>query len=309
MDNKIRIGWFIGFAAACGIFFCGCKGNSAGGKSEISVNQMATGDSLELPLPAVPPELQTPEERAAFVSSHFWDALDFARDSRSLDTAFVEQNFANYLAILSVTPEKDARKAVARLLNEAGKSEPAYGLLRHVVVKYLDDPNSPMRSEDLLVYFLEEWSKPAERDEAVRLRAQNRLEEVMKNRRGSCASDFRIVGNDGRETTLLKELKGETIVMFYDPDCEQCREAKELLAKSPLPKGVTLMAIDIAGDRKRHDETKGSMPKAWTVWFDSEGIEDNEKYVFQAMPTFYVLDADGTVLMKDPPLETFLRHQ
>lgn len=309
MNNKTRTAAIVMLTAILGISICSCKGNSTGGKPTSSMNQMASEDSLQLPLPAVPEELRSPEERAAFVSSHFWDALDFSRDSRSLDTAFIEQNFANYLAVLSVTPEADARKAVSRLLTESAKSEKADGLLRHVIVKYLDDPNSPMRSEDLLIYFLEEWSKPEERDEALRLRAEHRLSEVLKNRRGTRAADFRITGNDGKETTLLKTLKGETIVMFYDPDCEQCREAKELLAKSPLPEGVELMAIDIAGDRRRHEATKGSMPAAWTVWFDSEGIEDNEKYVFQAMPTFYVLGADGTVLMKDPPIETFLSQQ
>lgn len=308
MNCKIKIGCVLALAAACGILFSGCNGRSADDSKNSSLKQEATGDSLLLAMPAVPEELKTPEERAAYISAHFWDAMDFVNDSRSLDTAFVEQNFANYLAVLSVTPEEDAQKSVSRLLSDASGSDKAYGLLKHVILRYLDDPNSPMRSEELLVFFLKEWSKPSESDEAVRVRAEHRLSEVMKNRRGTLAADFRIVGSDGKETTLLKSLKGETIVMFYDPDCEQCREAKELLAKSQLPEGVALMAIDIAGNRRLHEQTKGSMPKNWSVWYDLEGIEDSEKYVFKAMPTFYVLGADGTVLMKDPPIEALLRN-
>ena len=113
--NKIRTGAIVLLAAILGISICGCKGNSTGGTPTSSMNQMASEDSLQLPLPAVPEELRSPEERAAFVSSHFWDALDFSRDSRSLDTAFIEQNFANYLAVLSGTP------ASADRVREIGK--------------------------------------------------------------------------------------------------------------------------------------------------------------------------------------------
>lgn len=287
---------------------CGRSGKSY---SEVypEVAAMAV-DSMELALPEVPADLKEPGERAAFVSLHFWDALDFGRDSRSLDTGFVEQNFANYLTVLAVTPEEDAQKAVARLLSEAGKSEGASGLLRYVAEHYLDDPNSPMRSEELYIYFLREWISASESEEGVRLRAEHRLGEAMKNRRGEIATDFRLVRRDGAESTLLKELgAGETLVMFYDPDCEQCKEIKGELAVAPLPEGVKVIAIDVTGDRKRFEATKRDMPESWTVGFDLEGVEDKERYVFRAMPTFYVLASDGRVLLKDPPVETIIGHR
>lgn len=284
---------------------CGRSGKSY---SEVYPEVAAMSvDSMELGLPEVPGELREPGERAAYVSLHFWDALDFGRDSRSLDTAFMEQNFANYLTVLAVTPEEGAQKAVARLVGEAGKSDGSKALLHYVAEHYLDDPNSPMRSEELYIYFLREWINASESEEGVLERAKHRLGEAMKNRRGERATDFRLVRRDGVESSLLKELgEGETLVMFYDPDCEQCKEIKMELASTPLPAGVKVIAIDVTGDRKRFEATKGEMPDSWTVGFDLEGIEDDEKYVFRAMPTFYVLDADGTVLLKDPPVETII---
>ena len=44
-------------------------------------------------------------ERAAYVLAHFWDSMDFSDTSRSLDTAFMEQNFANFASLL---PHVDA---------------------------------------------------------------------------------------------------------------------------------------------------------------------------------------------------------
>lgn len=306
----MRIGFIMTNVAVSGFLLCGCGGNSGGGRQMTSEVAAMSVDSMELALPEVPADLKEPGERAAFVSLHFWDALDFGRDSRSLDTAFVEQNFANYLTVLAVTPEEDAQKAVARLLSEAGKSEGASGLLRYVAEHYLDDPNSPMRSEELYIYFLWEWISASESEEGVRLRAEHRLGEAMKNRRGEIATDFRLVRRDGAESTLLKELgAGETLVMFYDPDCEQCKEIKGELAVAPLPEGVKVIAIDVTGDRKRFEATKRDMPESWTVGFDLEGVEDNERYIFRAMPTFYVLASDGRVLLKDPPVETIMGHR
>ena len=65
-----------------------------------SHNSSKTPMPVELPLPAIPDSLTVPERRAAYVAMHFWDAMDWKDHARSLDTAFVEQNFANYLTVL-----------------------------------------------------------------------------------------------------------------------------------------------------------------------------------------------------------------
>lgn len=66
-------------------------------------------DSItELPLPSVPSGITTTEDRAAFVARHFWDALDFRSDPLAVDTAFMEQNFANFISVLAVTPQDRA---------------------------------------------------------------------------------------------------------------------------------------------------------------------------------------------------------
>ena len=43
------------------------------------------------------------------MARHFWDALDFRSDPLAVDTAFMEQNFANFISVLAVTLIRPAR--------------------------------------------------------------------------------------------------------------------------------------------------------------------------------------------------------
>jgi len=260
-----------------------------------------------LPMPAVPDSLWDAEERAAFVAEHFWDELDFGQDSRSLDTAFMEQNFVNYLAVLSVTPKSVVQSAIVRLRVKAKVSPEAADLLDDVAYRYLDDPNSPMRNEELFILFARDWSADHSLPEERRARANYRLNQAMKNRVGTKGSDFAFLNRNGENTTLYRSLgDGMTLVMFYDPDCEQCTAVKEQLMLSQINDNVKMIAIDTMGDRDKWAEDKGSFPEEWTVGFATDPIEEEEIYVIRAMPTFYLFDMDGTVVMKDPPVEKVL---
>lgn len=272
--------------------------------SDKQSNKTLESDSVEelvLVMPGVPDSVVGAEERAAFVARHFWDDLDFARDSRSLDTAFVEQNFANFLAVLSVSPEPAVQSAVSGLLNRASASSRASELLGHVVDRYLDDPNSPMRNEELYILFLREFAVDQSLPEERRAKANYRLGQAMKNRLGTKGADFGFVDREGNDRRLYDLFgDGMTLVMFYDPDCEQCREVKERLSHAPKREDVRVVAIDTMGDRERWEETKSDFPTNWIVGFATDPVEDDEIYVIRAMPTFYLFDADGKVIAKDP---------
>lgn len=258
----------------------------------------------QLPLPAVPDSLTTPEQRAAFVSAHFWDAMDWQDHSLSLDTAFMEQNFANYLSILPYADEKARRRSVASLMQSAAADREAHAFLAWVAEHYLADPNSPMRSEDIYMVFLDEFAKSPIFDEAKKTRYRYQMERAMKNRPGSPAADFAMADRDGRRLTLLKaaaETEG-TLVLFYDPECEHCKEILGEIAKWRFPDGIQVLAIDVTEDAARFERTKGNYPREWRVAFATDPIEDDDLYVFPALPSIYLLDGEGRVILKDAPV-------
>lgn len=289
------------FVALAGLLLASCGGHQKSGIAEAMSPETADG---QLPLPAVPDSLTTPEQRAAFVSAHFWDSMDWQDHSLSLDTAFMEQNFANYLSILPYADDVARRRSVASLMQSASADREAHAFLAWVAEHYLADPNSPMRSEDIYMVFLDEFAKSPLFDEAKKTRYEYQMERAMKNRPGSPAADFSMAERDGKRLTLMKAAaeKEGTLVLFYDPECEHCKEILGEIAKWRFPDGVQVLAIDVTGDAPRFERTKGNYPREWRVAFATDPIEDDDLYVFPALPSIYLLDGEGMVILKDAPV-------
>ncbi len=259
--------------------------------------------STELPLPSVPSTLTTPEERAAYIVAHFWDALDMTRPEQKGDTALMEQTFSNYLSILPYATERDAAASIAALISKCSADPSTVRLIEKFAGKYLDDPNSPMRSEDIFILFLRGFIGETSVPTDVVERSRYGLECALKNRPGDKASNFRMVTRSGKKTSLHEAVKGDTtLVVFYDPDCTHCREITAHLASGAVPIPYPVVAIDVAGDRAKWDSSKDSLPAAWTVTFATDPVEDKEIYIFPALPSLYLLAPDATVILKDFPV-------
>lgn len=291
-------------SAGCGHSAQAVGEESADGGASGSV-ATAQGAVAELPMPSVPDSLGSVEERAAYVALHYWDSMDFRNHALSLDTAFVEQNFANFAAILQMAPAADAEKAVRTLLDSASVDVGALNLMSWTAEKYLDEPNSPMRDEETYIHFLRYLSTAQALDEYERLRPAHRLREALRNRRGTVATDFEFVDRSGASRRLSEAVRRSevTLLIFYDPDCEHCKEIIDALSRMSFTRGVGVLAIDAEDDAEAWENTKGSLPSGWTVGFATTPILERELYTLPASPTLYVLAADGTVILKDPAPE------
>ena len=267
----------------------------------------ATADSIpELPLPNVPAVLQKPADRANYIITHFWDAMDFSDTPRSHNKAFMEQNFVNFISIFPYADEQAQQAAVGTLLNKAETDSAAYALLRDIAEKYLYEPNSPMLSEDYYLLFLEHLVNSTVLGEYGTLRLRRQLEAACKNRPGMTAADFAYTARDGNDNTLHKTAtKGDMLLIFYDPDCEHCKEIMgELQADKTLSDAVALgsikvLAIYSGDDYQLWKDTAASLPAEWTVGYESGALQENGLYVLRAMPTLYVLDYNKKVKLKD----------
>jgi len=261
----------------------------------------------ELPLPAVPDSLAEPSARAGYAIEHFWEAMDFDNRRLSLDTAFMEQNFANFLGLAAMAGHDARSMAVGQLMDRAavGGREP-YEFLCGIVEKYLADPNSPMRDEDMYILFLDRMAVDDLLGEAGRLQAAHRLAVASRNRPGMRAADFAYMTADGKRRRLHDGASGPggTLLMFYDPDCDRCKAVVAMLGEVQLPDGMRLLAVDVEDDRALWEKTRGGFPPEWTTGFAAESLD--ELYSLPALPVFYLLDGDGRVVLKDPPVDRLL---
>lgn len=268
-----------------------------------------------LPLPAVPSSLQTPETRANFIVSHFWDALDFRTDTlKTRDPNFMERNLANYLSLFPIADTAVLAAAVDTLATNVGKDAPSLSMLMELVEKYLYEPESPVYNEEHYGIFLDAFLRvPVHEYERMRLLAQREL--IRKNRPGTVAADFTYETPSGERTRMRETGKGNPLLLlFYEPDCGHCMEVMENLTKMESlhtmveRAELTVLAVFPGFDeRKTWLKTFGKLSSDWIIGYNDGTIYTEDLYVTRRMPTLYLLDEHRRVVAKNLSSEQLTR--
>lgn len=302
------------FPVWAGIFLissCSCRNS---GKPTVGPKTTEVAPITELDFPAVPDSLVSPESRADYAIYHFWDAMDFTDTALSLDTAFMEQNFVNYIQLYDYASADGRATGAGRLMVRAEVSEPAYRFVADIAERYLTDPNSPMRHEEFFIPFIHEITTGTVFSSAEKTRYEYLAARIRKKRPGSVGADFAFVDRDGKHRRLGDIVKGTayTLLLFYDYDCETCAGVGQEMTEDPVLNSATasgllhIVAVNVFGDDltkwKSHSAT---LPKVWTVGY-SPGCEvvEHDVYGINAAPTLYLLDSERRVILKDVPLQT-----
>ncbi|MDE6048912.1 MAG: DUF5106 domain-containing protein [Paramuribaculum sp.] len=269
----------------------------------------SVGNSQELQSPRIPDSLTTASERAAYLIEHFWDNMDFADTTLSTNAPFMEQNFANYASLF---PHTDIHKvlpgAASRLLERAQVHTGAYNLLAEIADTYLYEPKSPVANEEAYRYFLLAISDGNFIDPALMVRYRAQLDDVSKNRPGTTATDFDIRTHTGETFSLLDKCRQAkaTLLIFYDPECHDCAVlVNELRQDTKLAEAVesghlNIIAVYPEGDEEQFAGGSGKIPTGWIDGINPEGqIIEDELYSIHTFPTIYLINAEGTILLKN----------
>lgn len=232
--------------------------------------------------------------------------MAFADTVRSYNRAFMEQNFSNFISVFPYADEEARQAAVGVLLEKAEADSAAYALLRDIAEKYLYEPHSPMHSEDYYILFLERFVNSTVLGEYGTLRLRRQLEAARKNRPGMVAADFAYTTREGNAATLHKTVgEGDLLLMFYDPDCEHCKEtmeelrANEMLSSAVASGRLKVLAVYSGDSHQLWKQTAASLPADWTIGYEAGVLQENGSYVLRAMPTLYLLDRNKKVVLKD----------
>lgn len=259
----------------------------------------------ELPLPQVPSELTVPADRAAYVMLHFWDAMEWDDTTALRDTAFVEQTFVNFLSIAPHAPQKAAEKALKSLVGNFAADVASLRMLSDLSERYLGEQESPVFNEACHEIMCRELMARFPDGSAEQQYFSYQAQRLAKNRPGSEPADFRFLDRYGRSTTLKASIKtgSETLLMFFDPDCQDChllakRIAADRELQGKIDRGeIQVIAITpVATDPELWKSYADTLPEEWTVGYSPEGeIEERELYDIPTIPCIYLLDANGKV--------------
>lgn len=268
-------------------------------------------------LPSIPDTLRTPQLRAAYLLHHFWDALD-TNDTVSA-ARLLEDNFATYATLFPIVEQEEADAAAATLLTKTQTSAGIYNETLSTAEKYLAEPLSPVYNPEAFMAFLSAATTQRFTDDARLQRYDALLSTLSANRPGAQCADFTIKLKGKPDTTLRGIINGiPTLLLFHDPECEDCSALISGMRTLPSLKdaigsgNLQIVAVDLSGDEERWAADDSHIPSEWIDAFSPDAEVLNEEiYYIPRFPSLYLINADGTVLLRDTTLEKVteaLRH-
>ena len=279
---------------------------------------------VALPFPdVVPPAMmEDARDRAEYMALHWWDGITETSRVYPCDTTLVsgvrkedvEQKFANWVNILNMLDMSVVGKSVGRLYDRAAACEKkdtssnVFETFTDLVVKYLYDPNSPMRNEDHYAFYASRLAGSDLVDESMREKYAREVRLASLNRIGSKAADFRFTDKRGRMHTLYGIDAELTLLFFSNPGCAACKEIIDVLNNDPrisalIKEGImAVLNIYIDEDLEEWRSYMPVDPEHWYNGFDPDMVIRGENlYNVRAIPSLYLLDRNKTVIMKDAP--------
>ena len=306
---------------------CGGKGDSnrqilrtalrqAQGSAQDNIRKMPEG-------PGVPTMITDRTEAAEYLVAHFWNAFlegDYLCDSthvNGVSSGEVESAFVKYVTLLenNCTREFALRKMTeffgdVEKYSVEHKGSNVFGFFEKTVPKYLYDPNSPMRDEDLYHPYVSRLASSALVDKDMKPAYSHDAAMCALNQVGTQATDFSFTDLSGRRHTLHGIKADYILLMFTNPGCDACHEVIETIkSNAAVPKLVkagklAVVNVYIDLEREKWHALAKEYPAEWYNGYDQDfAIRQDLTYSVRGIPSLYILDRDKKVIMKDAPTD------
>lgn len=280
------------------------------------------------PMPEPPAVIVEPREKAEYVISNYWNKFlsqTYPCDSNVVNGVLaddVEKALGTFVTFLeNACPIDFGRKAMAGFFDMVEKFQTAdtssnvFGFFEKMVPKYLYDPNSPVRNEDLYLPYVSRLAVSEYSDPDLKPSYSFETQMCSLNMIGSPAADFIFTDLAGKRHTLYG-IKAETTLLFFtNPGCPACKEIIESLTSdgkiADLVASGRLAVVNVYIDDEldKWREYASVYPKNWYNGYDqSYIIRSDVTYNVRAIPSLYVLDSEKKVIMKDAPVENVLPY-
>lgn len=261
------------------------------------------------PYPAIPDTLRSVEQRAGYLSEHYWDNYNFADTLLLKSKEVTEQGFVNFIDILNrfnldnaskgvahkdiaqkgitrkditqqgiaqkdITQQGITQQGIACFTRKAFSNAAAKERFENLIEHYFEDQLSPVRNDRVYLIFLEEMKNSPCFDETEKERIAFKIKTINKNLPGDIAINFKFKDESGKEHQLSDYKDQKVILYFYDPDCENCHEVSAWLKQQTIPADIKVLKM----------------------------IADNHiSYIYSLknMPTIFLLDKENKVILKD----------
>ncbi len=167
---------------------------------------------------SVPTLITDPVERAEYLVKHYWDKFDFKDTTYIHEPQVTEQALSNYIDLMNYVSPAAMSSSVKAMMKQTEQDSAMFQYFSEMMEKYLYDPNSPLRNEEMYIAVLEYITESSSLSDVEKIRPAHLLELSLKNRIGTPAADFTYTLANG-QTEKLYNIKADYLLLFFNnPD-------------------------------------------------------------------------------------------
>ncbi len=271
----------------------------------------AAAGAQEFPYPDVPDSLQSPESRMDYLLANYWNRFNF-NDTTETNCQVGEQGFSDFVYMLSYVDPARQDQAAEDFVRRAFATAWGADHYDHLMEHYLFNPNSPLRNDLVYAPLLSHVIVHCKVcDDAMLERTRYRLAQVSKNQVGTVAADFSYSTRSGQGGRMHDMTADYLLLVFHDPDCENCERILPQLMHEPLLQSAKVKVLAVYPDNNTDEwrQKQYNMPANWIDAYSPQGeISEKSVYFIQATPSLYLLDHEKKVLLKDSTLQAILQN-
>jgi Thiol-disulfide isomerase and thioredoxins len=257
------------------------------------------GQMLRSVRPPAPPKDLAKKPGATldrWLRAHYFDNTDFS-DERLLYNNFWHSFFDGFFA-RHIAAQPDS--LIVGIEEALGKMPRHGAFYRFAVLRLTQffEQNEAPGADRVFVHLVDRHLKKDETpwlDIATLERLAYKADVHRPNLTGSLAVNFTLPDESGRPQALYDVSAPVTMLVFYSPLCDHCKEAMPRIYQTYLdylPKGLKAVAVNTDKQHKYWAKFVGQQGWEWTNLASPDGIGQIEKqYAAVNLPVIYLLDA------------------
>lgn len=249
--------------------------------------------------PVAPDSISTLQGKSDYLMRHFWDGMDF-KTKTTVDQNALNDAFKVYITSMRFADAKEAEKSIDNLLASIARKEALQYQFTRAAEENLYSPRAEFWNDALYLKFLDALlsNKKVKNDRKVRFRHQSTL--LRNTLVGAVPPQFEYEAPSGTKCHFSPD-GVVTVIEFGDPDCDECRLSKlkmetDVSFNSLVDRGlVNVLFIDVNPEEGWQAKLEGFPQK----WHCGASDEVADLYDLRSTPTFYVIDKEGRIAVKN----------
>lgn len=286
---------------ALSVALVGCSASAFAQEANDSTALIETGVMYLDPLfeyPVAPEEITGFSEKCNWLSENFWNPLDL-KSKDAVDQARLNHAFQVYASTVQYADKDRVTVAVDKLMKNLQKNPMLLYQMTKAAEENIYGPRAEFWIDELYARILRSALSNKKFPKSKRIRYEEQLKQLDATMIGSEPARFDFVRPNG-DTAQFFAMSTPTVIIFGDPDCDQCRIGKlRMQSNVSFSKAVAdgkVNVLFIIPDPEEGWQAKvADFPKNWTVGA-SDTISD--VYDLRDVPEVYLIGADGKMVNK-----------